>query len=207
MIRSVGRLLVCLLATTSVCQARSVSVRVQTADGAALAEAVVYARSPAPYAPPGRAAIMDQVHKNFFPYILPVQAGTWVDFPNSDSNNHHVYSFSPAKRFELQLDRNDHSPHRVLFDTPGLVTLGCNIHDWMLGYVLVLDTPWFAQTDASGEARLELPDEGEWRVSIWHPRIADAAESLERPLPGAQLLIELREPLKPDLREQQGSYE
>jgi plastocyanin len=96
-----------------------------------------------------RNALMDQAHNAFVPHVLIVQTGTSVLFPNNDVVSHHVYSFSEPKTFELGLYKgNAHPP--VLFDRPGLVVLGCNIHDSMLGYILVVDTPHFAQTDAQG---------------------------------------------------------
>ena len=106
-------------------------VRVLAADGAPLPDAVVWI-TPGDLSQPPHPAVMDQINKTFVPYILPVQRGTTVRFPNSDPINHHVYSFSPSKRFELRLHHQGDAAQEVLFDKPGLVTLGCNIHDWML---------------------------------------------------------------------------
>lgn len=114
-------------------------------------------------------AVMDQVDNAFVPHVLVVQTGTDVAFPNSDSVSHHVYSFSDPKRFELPLYKgNQHPPLR--FDTPGIVVLGCNIHDGMLGYILVVDTPWSAVTGADGNARLDGLPEGAYAVHVWTPR-------------------------------------
>jgi plastocyanin len=117
-----------------------------------------------------RSAVMDQAHNAFVPHILIVQTGTSVDFPNNDVVSHHVYSFSPAKTFELGLYKgNAHPP--LVFDRPGVVVLGCNIHDGMLGYILVVDTPHFALTDANGALALEaLPADG-YTVRLWTPRL------------------------------------
>ncbi|MDZ7829673.1 MAG: hypothetical protein U5K33_09385 [Halofilum sp. (in: g-proteobacteria)] len=91
-------------------------------------------------------------------------------FPNSDETRHHVYSFSEAKTFELQLyAARDADP--VVFDRAGVVTLGCNIHDWMLGYLLVLDTPAFDRTGNEGRARCPICPPGRYRVELWHPRL------------------------------------
>ena len=92
---------------------------------------------------------MDQRGSQFVPHVLPVQAGTSVTFPNSDQIRHQVYSFSASKRFELPLYAGT-SASPIRFDQPGIVVLGCNIHDWMIGYVVVLDTPYFGKT---GERR------------------------------------------------------
>jgi len=117
-------------------------------------------------------AVMDQRDRQFAPHVLPVLAGTSVRFPNSDDTRHHVYSFSEAKTFELQLYHGE-TARPVTFEQPGVVTLGCNIHDWMLGYIYVLDTPAFARTDASGQGRIGDLPAGEYRVELWHPRLVD----------------------------------
>jgi plastocyanin len=139
-----------------------------------LADAVVSVHSPtaALRATPAT-AIMDQRNMMFAPNVLPVTVGTSVRFPNSDNIRHHVYSFSPAKRFELPLYAGVQA-EPVLFDKPGVVTLGCNIHDWMVGYIVVLDTPYFAKTGSDGKARLQVPA-GAYQLSIWHPQAADQA--------------------------------
>lgn len=138
------------------------------AAGQPLADAVISLRGPldAPQAPsPAR---MDQRNKQFLPHVLAVRTGTSVAFPNSDDIRHQVYSFSPAKRFELRLYQGTPS-EPVLFDKPGLVVLGCNIHDWMLGYIYVTDDPWFAVSDERGRAAIaELPA-GRYAVTLWHP--------------------------------------
>jgi len=156
-----------------------VQVELRTVDDQAMPNAVVYltAKQSLPPSAPQAIAIMDQINRQFSPHVLAVQKDTQVRFPNSDSIKHHVYSFSAAKRFELQLYKGlDANP--LLFNTTGVVELGCNIHDWMLGYVIVLDTPYFAKTDVAGKASFTLP-EGEYRLNIWHPRIAQSPQSLE----------------------------
>lgn len=139
-------------------------------------------------------AIMDQRDKQFMPSVLAVRSGTAVKFPNSDNIRHHVYSFSPAKRFELRLYKGTPS-EPVLFDKPGVVVLGCNIHDWMVGYVYVTDDPWFAVSDAQGRLKIEGLPAGSYRVSLWHPQLADmlpqAAGTLELPAQGLSLRFPL----------------
>jgi len=112
-------------------------------------------------------ATMDQVNRQFLPHILVVNKDTKIDFPNSDKIKHHVYSFSSAKTFEIKL-YSDKSSEPRLFDQVGEVTLGCNIHDWMLGYVYVVDTPWFGTTDVQGNINFEVPD-GKYTLKTWHP--------------------------------------
>lgn len=159
--------------------AATLSVAVQTSDGRPLGGAVLTVRSVAGTDHPAVPvhAIMDQVNRTFVPDLLVIPTGSTVEFPNSDSVNHQIYSFSPAHRFQLPLYRGKPYPP-VLFDQAGLVTLGCNIHDSMLAYVLITDAPYFGRTDAGGSWSVELP-RGTYRVSVWHPRLHETKE-LER---------------------------
>jgi hypothetical protein len=124
---------------------------------------------------------MDQVNKEFVPAVLPVVVGTPVSFPNRDNIRHHVYSFSSAKRFELPLYIGTPAAP-VIFDKPGSVVLGCNIHDWMVGHVYVLTTPYFAKTDAEGRARVADVAPGAWEARVWHPRLKIETEKTSTPL-------------------------
>lgn len=119
-------------------------------------------------------AIMDQHDMQFVPHLLVVQSGTEVAFPNGDNVSHHVYSFSATKRFELALYKGEVYPP-VLFDRPGVVVLGCNIHDGMLGYVVVVDTPHFAKTDEQGVALIDGVPSGDYVLAAWTPRARPAA--------------------------------
>lgn len=123
-------------------------------------------------------ATVDQVNRQFVPHILVVNKSTKVDFPNSDKIKHHVYSFSPAKSFEIKL-YGDKKSQPILFNQEGEVTLGCNIHDWMLGYVYVVDTPWFGKTDEQGEINFDLP-EGRYQLKIWHPLLEQIDKSYSK---------------------------
>jgi len=115
-------------------------------------------------------ATMDQAHNAFVPHILIVQAGTSVLFPNNDVVSHHVYSFSDAKSFELGLYKgNAHPP--LLFEKPGVVVLGCNIHDGMLGYILVVDTPYYSLTDRNGTLAIQSMPAGDYTLRLWTPRM------------------------------------
>lgn len=144
--------------------------------GQPLANAVLSLRSAvapvvAPVVVPAT-AVMDQRSQQFAPTVLAVRSGTSVAFPNSDNIRHHVYSFSLAKRFELRLYQGTPS-EPVIFDTPGVVVLGCNIHDWMVGYIYVTDDPWFAVSDEQGRLSLEQLPPGAYTVSLWHPQTPD----------------------------------
>ena len=113
---------------------------------------------------------ISQENKQFVPAVRVVTVGTLVRFPNRDSVRHHVYSFSPAKKFEIKLYAGTPAAP-VLFDQPGVAVLGCNIHDHMVGWVVVLDTPYFAQTDAQGQALLEGMPAGAHQLRAWHARL------------------------------------
>lgn len=116
-------------------------------------------------------AVMDQVNRSFEPDLLVIPVASTVTFANSDTVSHQIYSFSPAKRFQLPLYRGKPYPP-TLFDQAGVVTLGCNIHDEMLAYIVVTDAPFFGRTTTNGMWSTEVPS-GHYRVSIWHPRIRD----------------------------------
>ena len=141
--------------------------------------------------------VMDQLGMRFVPEVLVVPVGSAVTFPNSDSVSHQVYSFSKAKRFQLSLYKGTAHPP-VNFDAPGLVVLGCNIHDQMAGYIYVTDAGWYGKTDANGNLELEGLPATELQVTIWSPRIADANDALTRHIKGSDSRVEFR--LRRDLR-------
>jgi len=134
--------------------------------GAPLANVVLLVDGVPPQA--GEGYVMDQIDRQFVPYLLAAPVGAQVDFPNSDDVRHHVYSFSEAKPFELRLFKGSDAPP-VTFDRTGVVVLGCNIHDAMLGYILVTDSPRFAVSDEQGHVTLPDLPVGKWPVSWWHP--------------------------------------
>ena len=145
--------------------AASLVVEVRDERGAPVTDAVVYATPEGKAPPPSRRAVMDQKNRMFVPHVLAVQTGTAVSFPNSDNVRHQVYSFSPAKKFQLPLYAGT-PPKPVVFDKPGVVAIGCNIHDQMSAYVVVVDTPYFAKS-SNGRAELaDLPD-GTYAVRVW----------------------------------------
>jgi plastocyanin len=148
--------------------AANVSGRVTTPDGKPVVDAVVFVQSnDAQGGSSASTATMDQIDKTFVPGLLPVVAGTRVSFPNHDQIHHHVYSFSRTKTFELPLYKGTNAPP-VTFDKAGVVKVGCNIHDWMSGVILVLPTPWFARTDAEGRFTLENVPTGTHSLLAWH---------------------------------------
>lgn len=193
--------LVCALAAAPA-QAATLVITVQTSDGHPLQGAVVIAHpldGPARKPQPIK-AVMDQVNRAFAPDLLVIPVGSTVTFPNSDSVSHQIYSFSPPKRFQLPLYRGTPYPP-VHFDLAGVVTLGCNIHDEMVGYLVVTDAPYYGRTDPKGAWSNELT-RGRYRITIWHPRMRDEAADLERELTigegdHAELTLRLTKSLTP----------
>jgi plastocyanin len=149
--------------------AASIDARVSDARGGPMADAVVYAVPEGRSLPLARrTAKMDQKNRMFIPHVLPVQTGTAVTFPNSDDIRHHVYSFSSAKSFQLPLYKGTPA-NPVIFDKSGVVTLGCNIHDQMTAFIVVVDTPYFEKTGGSGRATLSDLAPGRYAVHVWYP--------------------------------------
>lgn len=177
-------LLLILLALAAAAPARSESLvaRVRNAAGEPVRDAVVYVEPVEPLASPPapETTVIDQIDKEFVPYVTVVPVGTSIRFPNRDGIRHHVYSFSEAKSFEIPLYQGM-PPEAIDFHRTGEVVLGCNIHDWMKAYVFVVDTPWFAVSDAGGRARVELPP-GRYRAFVWHPRLRGKREDTATPL-------------------------
>jgi len=177
-------------------------IHVQSPEGTALAGVVVTARAldaPARRAAPVH-AVIDQVQRAFVPDLLIVPVGSTVEFPNSDTVNHQIYSFSAPKRFQLPLYRGKPYPP-VLFEQSGVVTLGCNIHDEMLAYLVITDASFFGRTDASGAWSAEVA-RGRYRIAVWHPRLREDAGELERELTvgdgdRAELTLRVQKPLQP----------
>ena len=165
--------LVCLGLLAAPARGAQLAAGVTDQDGNPLADAVVVAvpaEGGAPHAAPSAREIVDQIGEEFVPRVKPILVGTPVFFPNKDNIRHQVYSFSPAKRFELPLYAG--TPAKpVVFDKPGVVVLGCNIHDWMIGYIYVSESPYFAKTGADGKAVLADLPTGGYRVRAWHPRL------------------------------------
>lgn len=171
-------------------QAAAVEVQVTVQDGAGkpLPGAVVFLDSAEArkLARPMTLQDMAQQKRRFVPEVLVVTAGTEVQFPNRDTVRHHVYSFSPAKKFELQLYSGTPA-NPVVFDRPGVVVLGCNIHDQMVAWILVLETPFFAQGGSPfGNARIDKVPAGAYTLRVWHAGLPVGAPAYSQPLTVAE---------------------
>ncbi|MEJ6474432.1 methylamine utilization protein [Pseudoalteromonas piscicida] len=146
-------------------KAQATQLKILDGNGEPLQHAVVELIDQPLASSPQGIAVMDQINKQFVPFILTIQKGQLVSFPNSDDIRHHVYSFSAVKPFELKLYAG--TPNQPLkFDNAGVVVLGCNIHDSMVGYIYVADDNPVLVTDASGV--VSLPDASR-TVTVWHP--------------------------------------
>lgn len=161
----------------------AVTVQVLDAAGKPVADAAVYAEPASGQTPPKALKTVDieQKGRKFLPTVTVIQAGTNISFPNNDTVRHHVYSFSPAKVFELKLYSGEPA-NPVNFDKPGTVVIGCNIHDQMAAYIHVVQTPHFAKTDAAGKARLDGLASGKYRLKAWHFGLPVNAQIAEQAL-------------------------
>ncbi len=187
----VNRWLVALAWLPFLASAGELKVTVLDRDGNPVPNIAVWLEGAGAGAATGGTAVMDQVDTEFVPHILIVQTGTRVEFPNSDVIAHHVYSFSDPNDFMLPLYKGEaHDP--VRFEHPGLVTLGCNIHDQMLAYILVVDTPEFAKTDGDGMAVLNTGPGVAGTVHIWSPRIRESGEILSLPASDGDLVFRIK---------------
>jgi plastocyanin len=150
---------------------------------------------------------MDQHNLQFAPFVLIVPVGASVNFPNRDSVRHHVYSFSPAKPFELKLYGQDET-RSVKFDKVGMVALGCNIHDNMVGFIKVVDTPFAAKADAMGQAVVRGLPAGPVQVHIWHPYLKAPGNEIVRAMTALASGV-VREAVQLDVRaapDRRGAY-
>jgi plastocyanin len=183
--------------------AADLSVSLKAPNGRPVANAVVTVkpqagtRAPIRFGWPYR---MAQKNMQFDPFVLIVPVGAEVTFPNLDPFRHHVYSFSPAKVFELKLYSRDQT-RAVRFDKPGVVALGCNIHDDMSAFIRVVDTPFAGKTGASGDLVLRDLPAGPAVVTVWHPYAKSRGGEVTRPIvvpanggTGLALTLDLRAP-------------
>ena len=184
--------------------AAPLKVSVVDVDGRPLEDAVVEVevRGAPTSAPAGTMVDIEQRQRNFRPRVVAIQAGTLVSFPNFDTVRHQVYSYSPiapvqpgAKFFEIKLYVG-RPEQPVIFDKPGTAVMGCQIHDQMRAYLRVVNTPYFAKTNAQGVAQIEVPA-GEHRLQAWHALLGDAPphpQTLKLPAGGVSLTLTVAAP-------------
>lgn len=161
--------------------AATVTVTVSDNAGSQLSDTVVYLQSAnAVPVKPSNDLQIQQKGKEFSPFVSVAPVNSSLTFPNRDGIGHHVYSFSPAKTFELPLSEQELTTS-ILFDTPGIVTVGCNIHDWMVGYIYIVNTPYYAVTDQQGKLSINNVPAGSYTLHLWHPGIK-SGKDLEQPM-------------------------
>ena len=143
---------------------------------------------------------MTQKNRQFTPHILVVEKNSQVEFPNADSIMHHVYSFSKSKTFELKLYR-EQPQNPITFEQTGVVELGCNIHDWMLGYIVVVDSPYYAITNEQGVASFDIQN-GAYKLNVWHEGFRDISniESQKVVITNNKLSYQLKQKLTLPIR-------
>jgi len=191
------------LGLTAPLSAAPLAVRVVDASGRPVRDAVVtlYPAGSAARAPSaGGRFVVSQQNLQFHPFLTIVPVGADVSFPNLDPTKHHVYSFSPAKRFELKLFARDQS-RIVRFDKAGVVALGCNIHDAMSAFIVVTDSAWTARTNAQGIAAFGNAPNAPGRVTVWHPYLRAPGGTLQQAIAptqrSANFMVRLRPPPVP----------
>ncbi len=173
--------------------AANVNVVVTDAAGNPLTDAVVMLEPVGAHlsVKPMQGAQIAQHDQQFDPQVSVVTVGTPVLFPNKDTVRHHVYSFSPAKTFQIKLYAGvPHTP--IVFDKPGVAVLGCNIHDSMVAWVVVTDTPLWARSAAGGHARVADVAPGSYQMQVWHSTLAENAPPMVVPLVVADGDVEQR---------------
>ncbi|MEX0963100.1 MAG: methylamine utilization protein [Pseudohongiellaceae bacterium] len=166
--------------------AQGITLRLQDGDGEPLQGAVMELLRDATDASASEQMLeaeIDQRDKEFIPAVTAIVAGGSISFPNSDDILHHVYSFSPAKTFDTPLYGSDaDSQYRELFDVPGVIEIGCNIHDWMLAYIYIGQSELMAISDDLGIASLTNLPAGQYTLKVWHSRLDAPQNSLEQDL-------------------------
>ena len=179
-----------------------IQVSVKDTKGEPVAAAVVSLApldAPPTLTPPVAPAVIAQQGQEFEPYVTVVAVGTRVSFPNQDSIRHQVYSLSKTKPFEIPL-YGPGKEQTLTFDQPGIVALGCNIHDWMSAYIVIVATPHFQKTPANGLAHLADLPPGRYRLDVWHPRLAGESRRDIVIAPGDTATQSISVTLKPDKR-------
>jgi len=114
--------------------------------------------------------VVTQKNKSFAPYVAVTQKDQSIAFDNQDNITHHIYSVSGGNRFDFKI-KAGHSKSTQQLNHAEEIAMGCNIHDWMSGYVLVVDTPYYSQTNDKGFAIINVDLVGRYTLSVWHPQL------------------------------------
>lgn len=181
-------------------KSHAVTITINDQNQQPLANAVVWLTATdnsLPTLPVSSPFTMTQKARQFTPHVLVVPQNAQVEFPNADSIMHHVYSFSTAKPFELKLYR-EQPQAPIRFEQTGVVELGCNIHDWMLGYIVVVDSPFCGITNNQGQIEL-TPEQGDFKLNVWHEGFSDISqtESKAIALTSAAIVYQIEQSIVP----------
>lgn len=195
---SLRAILAVCMACLSAAFATDLRITVKDQNGQPVESAVVWVTPSARHPKPVGCEIV-QRNRQFTPEVTIVPLNSTVTFPNRDTVQHHVYSFSPAKTFDFPLYIGE-SPGAIKLDKPGVVTLGCNIHDWMAAYIMVLDTDLYAKTDARGFAMISGLPTGAASIQTWHPRLRGSPVRSSVNLGGPATSTEVKLRLRPAFR-------
>lgn len=187
--------------------AQSLEVVLRDDDGEPVADAVIELLLPAGLRAQMQASaehFIDQVDKEFVPHVTTIVAGSEIGFPNSDAILHHVYSFSSPRTFNIPLyGRGENNDYRETFPDPGVVEIGCNIHDWMLAYIYIGESQLTAISTADGRAVLADPPAGDFQLQIWHAQLDERGNVMVRDISliaGESVTVELQISLQRDRR-------
>jgi plastocyanin len=190
-------MIVALYATSvsAACAQGSIQVWLKDGSGAPIRDAVIMLQPSggATLAPriPRRDITVQQIDREFVPRVSIAALGTRVTFPNQDVVQHSVYSFSKAKSFEIPIYAGD-SPQTIMLDKAGVITLGCNIHDWMVGYIVVVDAPIAAVTKADGIVSIPDLPQGKYVVKVWHSQLKTGEFMQEVRLAGGEQRVDIK---------------
>ena len=178
--------------------AAPLTVRVVDASGRPVRDAVVtlYPAGTAALPVHGGRFTISQQNLQFHPFLTIAPVGSDVSFPNLDPTKHHVYSFSTAKKFELKLFAKDQS-RTVHFDKPGVVALGCNIHDQMSAFIVVTDSAWTARTSAQGLVSFKDAPNTPALLTVWHPYLRAPGGHLQQNVAATQRSASFQIRLRP----------
>lgn len=181
------------LLLSKVALSAEVKVIVKSSDGSTLSKvAVVITPKKSSVNRNTQTETVYQKEMAFSPYLSVIQAGQPIEFTNNDDITHHVFSASRDQNFAFKI-RKGQTNNSIEFLQPAEISMGCNIHDWMSGHLLVVDTPHFSLTDERGLSKIEIPELGEASLRIWHPQMS-AKDKLKRKhiiLKGSDLFLEL----------------
>ncbi len=196
-----GCMLVLFAVTQGDCWAQSrLTITLKDSQGTPLKDGVVMLQPSADITLASRVTKRDfavqQIDREFVPRITVTSVGANVTFPNRDAVQHSVYSFSKAKSFEIPIYAGK-SPQTITLDKAGLVTLGCNIHDWMVGYILIVDTPIAELSAADGKVVVSDIPQGKYTLRVWHPRLKSGEMSEPLTVSATEQNVEIKVTLNP----------